>query len=104
MYDLPDLQFATYSFPKFKFRQYKSTKPFDEHNNQIIVSEDECDFMNFLTIATVSETELMQYLESVAPSEVMRDVIYMYAYQMSYLSVLTLAKYYPFIRSSFYFL
>ena len=80
MYDLPDLQFSTYSFPKFKFRQYKSTKPFDEHNNQVIVSEDQCDFMKFLTVATASEDELIQYLASVAPIEVMRDVIYMTAY------------------------
>ena len=67
-YDLPDLNCTTYSFPKFKFRQYKSREPFDEENNKVFVSEEQCDFMNFLTVATVSEAELTHYLTSMVPA------------------------------------
>ena len=70
VYGLPDLKCATYSFPKFKFKQYKSLQPFDEENNQVLVSEDQCDFMSILSVATVSDAELTYYLNSMAPRKV----------------------------------
>ena len=70
LYSLPDLHTSTYSFPKFKLRQYKSALPFSEDNR--VVLDQESNIMNILAIATSSASDMTAFMDTVVPLQVTR--------------------------------
>ena len=68
LYSLPDLHTSTYSFPKFKLRQYKSVLPFTTDNRVLL--DPERDLMNLHSICNLTPSEISAYLSSAVPQQV----------------------------------